>query len=100
MTPAPHHYSALRTYRLIAPLLVWRIRRCWKLGRWAWQCRLCRKESNGESGRGNANRLTWEEALDAGLEHMIWAHGCPSMRASGEPCTDSCTDCGGRMWIR
>ena len=37
-------------------------------------------------------------ALDFAREHAE-THTCPSWRASGERCTTSCTDCGGRGWV-
>ena len=58
---------------------------------WVWFCRLCERDDI------KAYRLV---ALADGLHHLRTAHGCPSMLASGEPCDDYCTDCGGRMWIK
>ena len=95
----PQMIGEIRTYRPIPPLRVWRVRRRWAVARWAWQCRLCRRESNGWNGPGHTVYLTWEAALATGIEHMACSHACPSMRASGEPCNEYCTDCGGRMWI-
>ena len=37
-------------------------------------------------------------ALDFAREHAE-THTCPSRRASGERCSDICTDCGGAGWI-
>lgn len=59
-------------------------------GYWRWGCRLCNE---------SCPYLSREVALRAGLDHLHRFHACPSMRASGEPCDDYCTDCGGRMWI-
>ena len=37
-------------------------------------------------------------ALDFARAHAE-THTCPSWRASGEPCSPYCTDCGGRGWV-
>lgn len=37
-------------------------------------------------------------ALDFARAHAA-THTCPSWRASGERCTEHCTDCGGRGWV-
>ena len=37
-------------------------------------------------------------ALDFAREHAE-THTCPSRRASGEPCSPYCTDCGGKGWV-
>ena len=37
-------------------------------------------------------------ALDFAVAHAA-THTCPSWRASGEPCSPYCTDCGGRGWV-
>ena len=37
-------------------------------------------------------------ALDFATDHAA-THTCPSWRASGERCSDICTDCGGKGWV-
>ena len=37
-------------------------------------------------------------ALDFARAHAE-THTCPSWRASGEPCSPHCTDCGGKGWV-
>ena len=41
---------------------------------------------------------TFPEALSFATEHAE-THTGPSWRASGEPCSPYCTDCGGRGWV-
>lgn len=36
--------------------------------------------------------------LDFAVAHAA-THTCPSWRASGEPCSPYCADCGGRGWV-
>lgn len=57
---------------------------------WTWYCRPCQRSDAF---------LDWQRTLASGLNHLHTAHGCPSLRASGEPCGSYCADCGGRMWI-
>lgn len=59
--------------------------------RWQWYCNLCGRRDVVRSQRA---------ALMDGLEHMRAAHGCPSLLASGEPCDEYCSDCGGKRWIK
>ena len=39
--------------------------------------------------------IEWGNAIGYATEHAA-THACPSARASGEPCSPYCTDCGGR----
>ena len=43
-------------------------------------------------------RAGFAAALDFAVAHAA-THTCPSWRASGERCTERCTDCGGRGWV-
>ena len=87
-----HPDARIRTYRPIPPLSVWRVRvHPGNLPLWSWHCHLC--------GRGDIKAL-WRGVMAEGLKHMRTVHGCPSMRASGEPCDEYCADCGGKGWIK
>lgn len=92
--------ALVRARSSIPPLRVWRVRRRWKLARWAWACRACGASSHGIEDQRWPYIVGWREALSNALDHMYYAHGCPSMLAAGEPCDDYCADCGGRMWIK
>lgn len=82
--------AEIRLYR--PPLRVWRTRRhAGRLPIWVWDCRLC---------KWDGKRAYWKVALEDALYHLHRAHGCPSMRASGEPCDEFCADCGGKGWIK
>ena len=92
MTLKQHADTLIRTYRPIPPLRVWHGLICLPgVMRWLWYCRLCE--------RGHL-QPTWGEAMLDSLGHLYRFHTCPSLRASGEPCTDYCTDCGGKGWIK
>ena len=87
-----HTDSLILTYRPIPPLLVWRVHiHPQGVPLWSWHCDLCERSPLQPS---------WLEAMADGLDHLCDVHGCPSMRASGEPCDEFCADCGGRMWIK
>lgn len=88
----------IRTYRPTPPLQVWRGFLC-GVPIWRWLCRLCGDGPHFASELGLASLSSWEAAFAIGLDHVRRVHACPSMRASGEPCDEYCTDCGGRMWI-
>lgn len=92
----------IRMYRPIPPLRVWRMRFRGTTARWSWGCvcRICGAASSGVVGVGWPRIQTWREALTTGLEHLYRFHGCPSMRASGEPCNEYCADCGGKRWVK
>lgn len=95
-----HADLLIRTYRPIPPLRVWRIRRRWDDARWGWECRICRASSSGAGGTHWPRTPTWREALAEGLKHMRTVHICPFTRISNKPCTDHCTRCGGRVWVK
>lgn len=94
------HDALIRTYRPIPPLRVWRIRRGRDMARWGWECSLCLVGTNCWNGWSYTTDSAWEAAFATALDHLRTAHACPSMRASGEPCDDYCTDCGGKGWIK
>lgn len=93
-----HTDSLILTDRPIPPLLVWRISRGWSIARWVWACHICWAVPSAVDVADLPAQ--WHEALTEGLEHLRTTHGCPSMRASGEPCDNYCTDCGGKGWIK
>ncbi len=57
---------------------------------WSAACDLCLFARSGS---------THAEVLAGALRHLRVEHGCPSRRASGEPCTEWCEDCGGLGWV-
>ena len=59
----------------------------------------CRCPIGGWNG-GEPTRVyrRFEDAAAFAAEHAE-THTCPSWRASGEPCSPYCTDCGGRGWV-
>lgn len=89
-----------RPYRPIPPLLVMRVRNRARHYRYGWWCRVCGDSFSFFLSQRWPRILTWREAHSYALAHLRTAHGCPSMRASGEPCDSHCADCGGRMWIK
>ncbi|MDU7384092.1 MAG: hypothetical protein E7L06_08305 [Schaalia turicensis] len=92
-----HTDSLILTDRPIPPLLVWRSRDVGDGTRWVWACHICWAVPSAVDSADLPGQ--WREAFAEGLEHMRTAHGCPSMRASGEPCDDYCEDCGGKRWV-
>ena len=87
-------------YRQIAPLQVWRTRSRNRPAGWVWVCHLCGHRDPAAKWFTYAPPLTWESAVRIALDHLAHSHGCPSMRASGEPCDEYCADCGGKGWIK
>ena len=59
----------------------------------------CRCEIGGFTGHESTRVYAdLPHALDFARAHAA-THTCPSWRASGERCDESCADCGGAGWI-
>ena len=55
--------------------------------------------TRNEALRKAGNGVVRQQAIAALLDMRAATHACPSRRASGEPCSPYCTDCGGRGWV-
>lgn len=94
-----HSDAQIRTYRPTPPLRVWRTRSRNRPAGWVWVCNLCGYGESMDKWLTYTFPFRWALAVHEALAHLARYHGCPSMRASGEPCNEYCADCGGRMWI-